>query len=637
MFLSRIEIFSILHLSERMIFVTIRKKIIGGFAVILVIGLILGIMGLVSTRLLTGMSHELYEMEETASGIATVLNAHNTWRQGLTEAVLEGKEFKGSLDPNACALGQWKNTQAAQNITDPIFLDLLKKMEEPHAYIHSEASVIVELIKSGRLEAAKRDLVDNILPRTAEVISLLTEMNNHYTSLREEKSAEIIAFGNVTTAIYSGLIVLAVIACIILALKIIKSIMNPLRNITMAAETIATGDLDVTVDYAVDDEIGTLAKSFQNLVETTKKQVAAAEALAAGNLAVEIEPRSQKDVMNFALKKMIGNLNDMFTEIRSAAQQVSIGSKQIADGAQALAQGSTEQASVVEELSASISEIANKTKQNADIAREAASLSGSIKDKAEKGSSQMEHMMGAVKEINQASVQIEKVMKVIDDIAFQTNILALNAAVEAARAGAAGKGFAVVADEVRNLAAKSAAAAKDTSSLIANSVSKADLGLRIATETSASLNEIVSGINRSAEIVEKIAYLSDQQAEATLQVNTGIDQVAQVIQQNSATAEESAAASEEMSGQSSMLEGLISRFRLKESDRSPSFAGSSFGSQAFGAPSYGAPSSGGSSYADQSFADQSFADQSFAQNWELPPAPKETFGAMSSSSGYDKY
>lgn len=611
------EIFSIfLLLIERMITVAIRKKIIGGFVVILVIGLLLGVMGLISTRLLTGMSDELYTMKKTATSISAVLNAHYTWRQGLTEAVLSGGEFKGSLDPNSCALGQWKNSPEAQTITDPAFISLLQQIEEPHAFIHNEAKIITDMIKTGRTEVAKQELLDKVLPRTAEVISILTEMEHNYTVATEVKSAEIVRYGNVTTAIYAGLIVLAIIISIILVSRIIKSIMKPLRDITLAAETIATGDLDVAVEYAVDDEIGTLAKSFQNLVETTKNQVVAAEALAAGNLAVDIEPRSQKDMMNFALKKMIGNLNDMFTEIRSAAQQVSIGSKQIADGAQALAQGSTEQASVIQELSASISEIANKTKQNAEIAREGARLSVTIKDKAEKGSAQMEHMMGAVKDINQASVQIEKVMKVIDDIAFQTNILALNAAVEAARAGTAGKGFAVVADEVRNLAAKSAAAAKDTGSLIANSVAKANLGLNIATETSASLNEIVSGINRSAEIVEQIAYLSDQQAEATLQVNTGIDQVAQVIQQNSATAEESAAASEEMSGQSSMLEGLISRFRLKESARGTAFATHSF--------------------ADQSFADQSFADQSFAQKWD-EPAARESVAAMASSSGYDKY
>jgi methyl-accepting chemotaxis protein len=190
-------------------------------------------------------------------------------------------------------------------------------------------------------------------------------------------------------------------------------------------------------------------------------------------------------------------------------------------------------------------------------------MSVSIKENAEEGIKQVENMMQAVTEISEASQSISKIIKTIDDIAFQTNILALNAAVEAARAGQHGKGFAVVADEVRNLASESAQAAKDTSSMIAESVEKSNLGLTIATETSAGLREFVDGIMQSTEIVAKIAQSSNEQSEAILQVNRSIDQVSQVIQQNSATAEESAAASEEMSSQASLLQECIGRFRLR--------------------------------------------------------------------------
>jgi len=266
------------------------------------------------------------------------------------------------------------------------------------------------------------------------------------------------------------------------------------------------------------------------------------------------------------LKQMLVQLNKMFAEIQTSTYQVSTGSKQVADGAQSLAQGSTEQAASIQQLSSSITEIAERTKVNALTADKTATLSATIKQSAEKGSHQMDDMITAVGEINDASKNISKIIKTIDDIAFQTNILALNAAVEAARAGQHGKGFAVVAEEVRNLASKSAEAAKDTGNMIQNSMEKAELGSRIAGDTAESLKDIVNGINESSQLIAEIADASEQQSLGIAQINIGIDQVAQVVQQNSATAEESAAASEEMSSQSAILQQLIAHFKLKDDD-----------------------------------------------------------------------
>lgn len=264
-----------------------------------------------------------------------------------------------------------------------------------------------------------------------------------------------------------------------------------------------------------------------------------------------------------SLDNIINTFNDVLSEINAAAQQVSNGAKQISDSAQILSQGATEQASTVEELTASMEQIASQTRNNSENAEQASAAAVAVKDGAVGGNAQMAEMLKAMTDINNASGNISKIIKVIDDIAFQTNILALNAAVEAARAGQHGKGFAVVADEVRNLAARSSGAAKETTALIENSITKTEDGLKIAKDTANALNDIVAGVAVASDLVNKIATATNDQASAIVQINTGVTQVSQVVQHNSATAEESAAASEEMSGQAEVLKDLVSRFKLK--------------------------------------------------------------------------
>jgi len=366
--------------------------------------------------------------------------------------------------------------------------------------------------------------------------------------------------------------VLIIIISVSLALYVAHGLSKPLAVVDRWTSTAAKGnivwtpaELKILDMYSKRrDEVGHMMNSYAELVDYMGTISKALARVAEGDLTVSVTPNSEEDLLSHSLVRMLKDLNMMFSEINTASSQVSAGSRQIAEGAMALAQGSTEQAASVQQLSASVSEIALQTKENANMAERASTLAGEIKGKAEKGSYQMDDMMTAVKDINRASQSISKVIKVIDDIAFQTNILALNAAVEAARAGQHGKGFAVVAEEVRSLAAKSAEAAKDTGGLISDSMEKAELGSRIAEETANSLSEIVAGIIESTEIIGEIASSSGRQSIGISQLNSGIDQVAHVVQQNSATAEESAAASEEMSGQSMVLEELISRFKLLE-------------------------------------------------------------------------
>jgi len=338
---------------------------------------------------------------------------------------------------------------------------------------------------------------------------------------------------------------------------------KPIKELTSASDKIARGNIQVDLKLHTDDEIGRLADSFRSLEARSSQQTTMLEKLASGDLTLQIQPSSPEDSMNIAMADMVGNLNNMFSEVNRTAEFVARGSNQIADGAQFLADGSTKQAGAVEHLSLSATDVAAKAKDSADMAKKAASLAQAIKENAETGSQQMDKMMQAVEDINESSRKISQVMKIIDNIAFQTNILALNAAVEAARAGQYGKGFAVVAEEVRSLAGKSAAAAKDTGALIEDSMTKASLGSQIAADTAASLADIVSGIAESNLIIEAIADDFGEQTAAIEQLHAAIDQVSMVIQQNSANAQQSAAASEELRSQSAALKELLSQFNLR--------------------------------------------------------------------------
>lgn len=353
-------------------------------------------------------------------------------------------------------------------------------------------------------------------------------------------------------------IIIAVIYCSILT----RSITGPIAKLSVASKKLAYGDVEVDCTKTSEDDLGALLDDFAHMAGNIKEQARVAEMISQGDLTVKVEPRGERDILGKALKKLVTDNNITLGNIAESTRQVTLESGQVASASQSLAQGSTEQASALEQVSVSMSEIAEHTKNNATEADQANQLVHSVKEMAVTGNGEMRSMIDAMNDINESSMSISKIIKVIDDIAFQTNMLALNAAVEAARAGEAGKGFAVVAEEVRDLAAKSTAAASETADLIETSIAKVNHGTGLVDRTAKSLNEIVLSIDKIVDLIADIASASNNQATAVAQINQAIGQVSQVVQTNSATSEECAAASEELSSQAAALRTLMSSYKL---------------------------------------------------------------------------
>ncbi|OXS27518.1 MAG: hypothetical protein BI182_14400 [Acetobacterium sp. MES1] len=348
-------------------------------------------------------------------------------------------------------------------------------------------------------------------------------------------------------------------------------VIEPIKAASATLRELAQGNLHTQMQGDFKGQHGQIKEDMNQTITFLKEYVEeitqTLQELGRGNLNQEITRHYLGDfeAIKTALNEITENLSSTMADINNAAGQVESGARQISDGGQAMAQGATEQASAIQELTASIDEIAQETKQNAIRANEANQRSIEVRNNAEIGNVRMNNMVTAMVDINSSSQSISKIIKVIDDIAFQTNILALNAAVEAARAGQHGKGFAVVAEEVRTLAARSAEAAKETTGLIEGSIDKVAIGSKIADETAESLTEILSAIEKVTSLVGNIARASNDQASEIAQITKGIEQVSQVVQTNSATAEQSAAASEELSGQAEMLKQMVGAFTIKNS------------------------------------------------------------------------
>ena len=365
--------------------------------------------------------------------------------------------------------------------------------------------------------------------------------------------------------------ILALALAWVIAFRVSKRIGDPIKQCAQRVELLSQGDLESPVpEVRAKDETATLAKATQNLVYgfntmlgDIHKQLAG---MAAGDFMVQTNCREMYvggfSAILTSIEALKYDMTQTLQQIDQAADGVAGGAEQLSSGAQVLSQGATEQASSVEELAATITEISVQVRETAAHAEDAHKKVNQTSVEVDNCNAQMGQMVLAMQMIDETSTEISKIIKTIEDIAFQTNILALNAAVEAARAGTAGKGFAVVADEVRNLAAKSAEASKNTANLIESSAGAVAMGMQLADDTAKLLQKVVQSTSSVIEVVGKISAAAQSEAGAIDQVTQGIDQISGVVQTNSATAQQSAASSEELSSQALMLKEQVGRFTL---------------------------------------------------------------------------
>lgn len=519
------------------------------------------IMRIERTQADNSNAHEVQKRVQTAEA------AHYRWVVNLSNALFMGYEFTGSTDHTSCVLGQWLYGEAGTDNAE--ILDLRSKMESLHMQLHQSAVKVLEM-RSENPDEAYAYYHDTIQGNLNELVGLLDnviEISSELSENSEQTLTDTIVSMHITTVIC---LVLALVCMITLIIYILNGIVKPIIRITESTRPLKDCNLNITLDYKVDNELGQLTGALRTSLSVINDYVADINRImtefSKGNFTVDTFTDYIGDFRTIqeSIEIFIAKLSGVMGEINQAELRISGHAEQLSANSASVAQGATEQASSVEELYATLDTLSKSAEQNVEIASKAKEHAKLTEEQVVMCSGQAEEMVTAMANISKTSEQIGQIIATIENIAFQTNILALNAAVEAARAGEAGRGFAVVAEEVRNLATQSDQAAKATKVLIDNSVSAATNGIHIVDAVSESLQKTMNFVSQSNNDISTITSVVDDEAESIKQVTIGIEQIATVTQTNSASSEQAAAVSAELFAEARLLQDQLAKFHLKD-------------------------------------------------------------------------
>ena len=545
-------------MKKRISTLKIKQLLSMSFGILLVILLLLGLTSITYIHNISGNTEVLYERPHTnLVGMWEAKSRISQTGNGLREMILYNIPPSADLTANLMAVEQVIRDIEGNKVdkTAPMSDNMKNILAMVDAW-SSSGQQILEIVNSGQIPSGEQveqytKLEQDAINGLDAIIATAADNALKFKNTAMESAS---ASRMVLCFIFGAAFMLTILMLGILR----KRIISPIYVLLESAEKIEQGNLEEEIPYVSRDEFGEL-----DVIMDVKTNL---ERMGGNDFCVEIHAdyRGEFEMIRESMEAISDHLSMALLRINESADQVAGGSDQVAAGAQMLSQGATEQASSVEELAATINELTSHVAQNADSASNATRTAEEVKDYAVESGKRMAEMLEAISNISDRSKEIGKIIKTIEDIAFQTNILALNAAVEAARAGEAGKGFAVVADEVRNLAGKSAEASNNTAEMIKESLKAVENGAVIADETAQSLKNVVEGVQGITQAIEDISASSGEQASSLSQVTIGIDQISSVVQTTSATAEESAASSEELSDQARKLKELVGQFRLKK-------------------------------------------------------------------------